>query len=422
MQRFLFRTQAAFAVVWFFLVGIAFGQSGVVLYETHPEVSGGRQYMSMESPTVASSEDHTEGILDRYFPRIHGNDALHLDYVYTGGVFNNSRGGKQTRDATSYLGLATITIVGDTEKLGLWKNGTFFVNSLFSSGYSPTKFVGDTQYFVVFDYETPAQVSEYWYEHRFFRNRLIVKAGKQDAGTDFFYLDATADFINSSYTCQPTTFIPTAPSNAWGIAATLNITDKFHLKGGIFDAQANANKFWLSESGDVYAAYQLEYHYSLCCGLPGFFFVGGWNDNRSHALPHEAAVEKTGNGGFSIGWEQAISRRNVLDKKDSRGLYYFVNYGDAKPDRTDLCKYWGTGFVLRGIGNRNDDSLGVAVNYAYFSKEMGLPAAYESALEFYYKAQLTKNCSLQPDLQVIANPGGEYRDAVTTGLVFQLVF
>ncbi len=376
--------------------------------------------MSLERPMLSIPE--SEGILGPMFPRIHGGEAIHLDYVYSGGVFNNSRGGLQTRDASSYVGIATISLTGDTEKLGLWKNGTFFVNSLFSHGPSPSRFVGDIQGLAVFAYETPEQVSEYWYEHRLFRDKLSIKAGKMDAGTDFFYLGTTADFINSSYTCLPTTRIPTAPYNAWGVAGTLWLTDQLHFKAGIFDGQANANKFWMSETGDVYGAYQLEYHYSLCCGLPGFVYFGGWNDDCPYETLGDDPIAKTGNGGISVGFEQALYRRNVHDSEDLRGAYVFANYGNAKSDRTELADYWGTGLVWRGIGNRSDDSVGVAVNYAYLSKRLETTYAYESAFELYYKLQLTENCSLQPDFQYIAHPSGEVHDAVVTGLVFQLIF
>ncbi len=386
----------------------------------HPDTSGGRQYLPLERPTMVMPE--SEGILGPIFPNIHGNDALHLDYVYTGGIFNNSRGGLQTKNGSAYVGIANIAIMGDTEKLGLWKNGTFFVSSLFSHGPSPSRFVGDAQGVAVFAYETPAQVSEYWYEHRLFRDRLSVKMGKMDAGTDFFYLDSTADFINASYTCIPTTRIPTAPCNAWGVAANWKLTDQLCFKFGIFDGQGNANKFWMSEAGDYYATYQIEYHYSLFRRLPGFAFVGGWNDDCSYSMLYDETITKTGNAGISFGFEQTLCRRNICNEDDLRGLYLFANFGNAKDDRTEIDKYWSTGLLWRGIGRRNDDSIGTAVNYAYFSDHLGTTYAYESAWELFYKFQLTRNCSLQPDLQYVAHPSGEERDAVVTGLIFQMIF
>jgi carbohydrate-selective porin OprB len=43
-------------------------------------------------------------------------------------------------------------------------------------------------------------------------------------------------------------------------------------------------------------------------------------------------------------------------------------------------------------------------------------------VELFYKAHLTPWLSLQPDLQVVLNPGGKYDDAVTAGLRFEADF
>ena len=50
--------------------------------------------------------------------------AIEIDAMYTGGVFSNLRGGERT--GTTYMGVAEIGITADTEKMRLWRNGTFF--------------------------------------------------------------------------------------------------------------------------------------------------------------------------------------------------------------------------------------------------------------------------------------------------------
>ena len=376
------------------------------------DAAGGRQFVPLERQRFYAAP--TEGILGRWFPNIHGGEAVQLAYTYTGGAFNTS-GGLQS--GNSYIGVATMAITSDTDKLGLWKNGTFFVNSLFAHGDSPSRWVGDRQGVAAFDYGTPAQVAEYWYEHKF-GDRGFVKAGKIDAGGDFFYLDTTADFVHASFSCIPTTRIPAAPDTAWGVAGLWHLTDQLCLNAGIFDGQGNADKFWMSETGKVYGAYQLEYHYSLFRRLPGLVFIGGWNDNCDYPMQSD---EQTGNGGISLGMEQALfCQRGGCGT--SRELYVFANYGNARADRSEITDYWSAGLLRRGIGSRSDDSLGMAVNYAYLSPQLATQHSYESAFEVYYKCQLTPNCALQPDLQYVAHPGGEERHALVTGLVFQLVF
>ena len=392
----------------------------------HPITTTSRGFdFPMERPIY--TPPHTEGVLGRCFPNIHGGEAIHLDYLYTGGVFNNSRGGIRTREATVYTGISDIGITIDTKKLGLWKNGTFYVASFFSHGPNVSDFTGDYQSVTVYAYETPAQVSEYWYEHRFFNDKVKIKAGKQDASADFFNLSATGDFLNASATCIPTTFIPNPPNNAWGVGAYWDVSERFCLKAGIFDAKPFGDRFWTSETGDLYSTYQIERHHSLCCGLPGFAFFGAWYDSSSIDMLDGSGKSRAGNYGFTAGVEQMLYRRNVCDDEDMRGVTAFFQYGWTEKNRGELRDYFGAGLTWLGLmQNRPEDSIGVGVNVARFSegyrREESLPHAYESAWEFYYRVQLTENCMLQPDLQYVVHPGVEHNDAIVTGLVFQIVF
>ncbi len=46
----------------------------------------------------------------------------------------------------------------------------------------------------------------------------------------------------------------------------------------------------------------------------------------------------------------------------------------------------------------------------------------ETAIELFYKAQLTEFMSIQPDIQYIANPSGNGDDALVFGIRFEVVF
>ncbi|MGL6195433.1 MAG: carbohydrate porin [Thermoguttaceae bacterium] len=371
------------------------------------------------------------GILSEYTPWIHGTEAVHLKYSYTGGVFGLVGGDKApsqfTDSKSSYVGLANLAIFADTEKLGLWKNGSFYVSSLFSHGPSPTWYADDAQGVVVFAYETPAQVSEYWYEHSFLKGKLSTKVGKIDAGTDYFYLDATSDFLNSSYTCVPVTHIPTAPYCGWGVSTFWDISDTWCAKVGVFDGLPDGNRIWLSETGKVYVSGQIECHYSLFKSLPGFFYVGGFFDNvdwgkENGLTPDGYESLYTNDCGWTIGLQQVVYRTNPCDENDSRGLTYFLQLGEARQNAWSINKYIGTGCVLTGIGKRKSDSVGTGINFAYFGPDVSPLNSYESSYELYYKMQVTDNISLMPDFQYIRYPAGEDGDASVLGLVFQMEF
>ncbi|MDR3233009.1 MAG: carbohydrate porin [Planctomycetaceae bacterium] len=416
------RINLAFIPVLFLFVPLAAAQSGGAV--PHPD-SEERLRIQIDQNFVQPARRETEGILGGIMPNLHGNDALHFDYSYTGGVFNNARGGAQSSHSTRYAGIFDISVTADTGKLGLWKNGTFYTHALFSHGRNPSDFIGDWQGAAVFAYETPAQVSEYWYEHRYCDDSVAVRAGKIDAGADFFYLNSTENFINSSGTCVPTTGIPTAPADAWGIMSSVNLSDNFCFKIGAFDADADANQFWMSGSGNIYTAVQFDCHYTLFRHLPGFAYIGGWyNDSENHCYLNHTHFGKSG---YSAGFEQMIYRRNYTRKEDRRGWTFFAQFSQPQTDReNDLFRFYGLG--LRSLGffeYRPDDVLGFGIFSASFDRVLrsndSLNAA-ETAFEVHYHIHFTDNAAVQPVLQYIVHPGGLYRNALVPGITFQVVF
>ncbi|MDR3110965.1 MAG: carbohydrate porin [Planctomycetaceae bacterium] len=415
-------TCGLFAVLCFCSANVTLFARGQDEMNTHPATTSRGLEIPMERRYYDTS--HSEGITGRLFPNIHGGDAVHFDYLYSGGVFTNTRGG--VRKGMVYNGIAELSMTADTEKLGLWKNGTFYSYSIFSHGPTISDSSGDYQGVTVFAYETPAQVAQYWYQHSFLDGKVIVKLGKQDTSADFFVLPATANFVNSSATCIPTTSIPAVPDSAWGVAGWWEVTDNFCLKAGIYDAHPFGDAFWISDTGNAYSSYQIERHHSLANRLPGFTFFGAWYDSSSMELLG-SGEERTGRYGFATGIEQMVYRRNARDKEDMRGLTAFFQYGWTEKNQGDLKDYFGTGFQFLGLfESRPNDSLGFSVNIVRFSdgyrKDEEIQFAYEAAYELYYKIQLTENCVLQPDFQYIVHPGGEYKNSFVPGVIFQVVF
>lgn len=89
------------------------------------------------------------------------------------------------------------------------------------------------------------------------------------------------------------------------------------------------------------------------------------------------------------------------------------------------------GLVYKGLLPRHDeDLLGLGIASARFSDHFQTAEAKndteiapsETAIELFYKALVGKSLSLQPDIQYIANPGGQYKDALLPGLRFEAIF
>jgi len=78
------------------------------------------------------------------------------------------------------------------------------------------------------------------------------------------------------------------------------------------------------------------------------------------------------------------------------------------------------GVVYQGlVPNRDDDVLGAGFTWAELFRG---GSNQETAVELFYKAQLTPKLSFQPDLQYISTPSGLYRDALVAGVRFQVAF
>lgn len=390
--------------------------------DTDFAVVGGHSYIPIEGSSSMSSRPHTS-VFAPYFPRLHGNEAIHFDYLYTGGGFHNACGGMITRNATTYIGIADFSVTIDTQKLGWWKNGTFYSNAYVGHGAAPSEYIDDTMYCVAMAYPSKGQVSEHWYEHAFAQDSLHVRIGKLDPSEDIFFLTHTADFLNDGATVIPTTRLPMRDLTAYGIMSSLKITDKLCVVGGIFDGHGHGDLLWLSNTGRVYGAGEIEYHTNLFGCLPGLAFFGAWGDDCIYPTMIDATQSKTGNSGLAGGFEQAILRDNICDANDHRGIYTFLRWGNAKKDRSVIDNFWGAGIVRRGIGARREDSAGIGLSRGAFSNDFrtaeNLPHSYESSLECYYKAQIFPHISLQPNMQYIRHPSGFYEDSILIGLIFQ---
>jgi porin len=103
------------------------------------------------------------------------------------------------------------------------------------------------------------------------------------------------------------------------------------------------------------------------------------------------------------------------EQKSDQGLGWFGRIAFEPQDRNFIGFYFDLGLTYKGLlPSRDADTLGVAFAYAQLSSgaqqaeidEGSVGVGAEMALEVTYQAQITKWLSIQPDLQVIINPGG----------------
>lgn len=346
---------------------------------------------------------------------------ISLTPVYYGEVFTKPRGGRSPASATRYQGLLDIGIAIDFDQAGSRIPGQFFILAQNTHGRGLTEdFIGDTQVISNIDsFDNIMQVSEYWWEFNLLDDRMTVRLGKQDLNQEFLFINTAEHFIQSTFGLSPSTAFPTFPDQAMGAVALTQLNRNWQLKTGIWNAFARGGSFGFAGDDTVLVVGELEKTYALASGrLPGTFAIGavyesaGVVDGERLSPVHEYI--------FQI--EQAIYRET--GSEEFQGLSVFAGYyprfvGDTMVDGTI-----GTSFVMgityAGIFSDRPDSI---VGLGIASAELFQGGTHrETVTELFFRSRITKQVSLQPDLQYISSPSGIYPDAIAAGMRFQVDF
>jgi len=373
--------------------------------------------------------------------------GMTFEFTYTGEVFSNLRGGldrsTHSHDHAEYRGNMDMTLTLDTEAMGLWSGGQFFIygEQLHGRGVS-RRHVGDVQLVSNIDAPPFTQVSEYWYQQSLFDGALRVRLGKQDPNIEMCVVDFGADFVHSSFGQVPTVPMPAFPDPALGVTGFIEPAQWLLVMVGIYDGDASG-RTWGFESafdgaGGTFSMIEVVLRPELLKRLPGKYRVGFWFDSAKldelFVEPRLAGSESAGvstarvfphNYGVYLSFDQMLFR-DKDDPAEHQGLGAFFQFGWAPQDRNELWRYYGAGLAYTGLlPGRDHDVLGVGFAHVRFSgryrriEEIG---ESETAIEFFYKTRLTHWMALQPDLQYVLTPGGREDNAVVAGLRFEISF
>ncbi len=377
---------------------------------------------------------------------LHGQNGLTVEYIYTGEVRSNMRGGISTRNATRYRGNFDLVMTGDLDEMGFFPGGTIFLYGQNGHGVGITEqFVGDFQVLSNIDARDYVEMYEYWWERSLLDGLLTIRLGKQDCNADFAVVDLGGDFTQSSFGFQPNIPMPTFPDPSAAVVVFFDVTESLNFKAGVRDGAPDGRNWGFSGQGVTFSIYELKLKYELADGdLPGDFQVGMWyhsdqfddvtpdaggNSLRLHDFRRRlrrprkpglgilaAGDVYEGNHGVYMGLDQLIYK-----EEDEQGLGMFLQFGWAPQDRNEANQYYGAGLVYKGlVDGRDEDVVGLGVAHVIFSDFLP-DQTDETAIELFYKAPLSPHTTIQPDFQFIANPSGQFRDAFVVGLRFEVV-
>jgi porin len=272
--------------------------------------------------------------------------------------------------------------------------------------------VGDAQGFDNVDAASFDQVSEVWIEQRLAGDRLRLKAGKADANADFARVEHGGGFLNSSAGYSPTIQgFPSYPDPAMSVSLKGSPSSWLVLGAGLYDGATRegchgrtgnrgAGTFFGAPSASFLVA-EARLRFAPG-GLPGRFTVGAWRHTGSFRRFDGATQRGT------AGWYAVAEQRLAQEPGDAaQGLGMFAQLGTADRRLSRIERHFSLGLAATGaLPGRDRDVLGVMVSSAVLSAGRTVRGGrLETAIEMYYGVEVRPWLAVQPDVQLILNPG-----------------
>lgn len=412
-------------------LGLFAGDAFAGFFRRYPDATEESKPAAPPRPAQTDVGDVTEAYAPREEPEEdpglfrslpHGHGGLTVEYIYTGEVFTNMRGGLNTNRATVYRGNLDLVMTADLDEIGFAPGGTFFLYGQNGHGQGLTdRHVGGTQGVSNLVAQDFMQVSEFWWERGFCDDVFRLRIGKQDGSATFAFTELGGDFINPVFAVPQTMPLPTFPDPTMAAIAFVQLTEDLVFQCGVFDGAASGSSWGFSRTGEPFTIFEFRGNYESLRGMPGQFHVGMWHHDGVFENPADPGITHHSNRGVFLGADQLIFKENVHDADDDQGLGVLGQYSWAPQDRSAVTQSFIVGLAYKGLlCCRDDDITGIGVGNATFSNLT--PALVdETIIELFYKLQLTPYTVLQPDLQYIASPSGAGRDAFVAGLRFEVV-
>lgn len=368
---------------------------------------------------------------------------------YAAEAWGNTTGGLQ-RGAV-YTGMLDWGVTVDFEQMAGWRGASAQTTWLWVSGRNASdELVGNL--FTVSNLAALSAVRmlEVWFEQRFAGDLLSVRIGQITADSEFAVTEVGRLFINSTFgwpsylSSNLPDSSPAYPMGALGARIAAHPTEWLGLQSAAYYGDPFAQDFGSSgfdiDVDDVGWLWMNELHLDWRgvagdTAHPGRAAFGFWLHTDQHPAgePADLGVYDACHG-FYLVLEQRLVREAGVPATpatggddDAQGLSWFTRIAYSPSGASALHAYIDTGLAYTGLlPGRDADVVGIGVVWGHVSgserdaitAEGFVPADAELVIEATYRWQITPWLALQPDLQVVIDPGAR-RDlgtAVVTGL------
>ena len=392
---------------------------------------------------------------------------------YTAEVWGNTTGGLKT--GAVYTGLLDFGATLDLEKLLGWKGASVSTRWLWLSGRDASEdLVGNFLTISNIAGFNTLRMGELWFQQDLFTRGddrlpgLSLRVGQMIADSEFVISDYGALFTNGTFGWPAFLYTnipeggPGYPMGTLFVRVAVNPWDWMTLQSAVFqgnvfaqdvnrhgfrwDLNADQGYFWINEL-------QVRWNQGdEATGLPGQGKFGAWFHTGDFADPFfdEAGIpladERSGGNARTHAWnygfywilDQTLYREpgetvassksggQTEENASNQGLGWFGRIAFGPQNRNFVGFYFDTGLVYTGlIPTRDEDQVGVGFVYAQLTNgarrtlelEGSRGVGAEMVLEFTYKAFLTPWLYIEPDGQLVINPGAtqDLRNAFVLG-------
>ncbi|MGZ4787560.1 MAG: carbohydrate porin [Terriglobales bacterium] len=252
--------------------------------------------------------------------------------------------------------------------------------------------------------EPGVHLAEFWLEQSLAAG-VQLRAGKIDANRDFAYIENASVFLNTVAGYNPT-FVALPNYNVTHPGAELLLHGRnLRLNVAAFAPVQGTGTLFMQEAGVSWSPTR----------YPGRVAVGTWQSTGS--MPTlEGNLQRGGRGAYFVAEQYLWCNQRSAHNQQSLAAYF--QYGSAPTEFSTFIRLAGGGLVWKApIARRSNDAAGASVSRGHFSSVAAsyLAHTHETALEAFYRVQISSRLSISPDLQYIANPGGAAHNLCAVG-------
>jgi porin len=386
-----------------------------------------------------------------------GTLGITLDLNEQSEVWGNFAGGLKT--GASYNGLTTASLTMELQKLVGWSGAKVFASAFHIHGLGPSELlVGNQQLLSNIEATPGIKLYNLWLEQELLAGAINIRIGQEGANDEMMIAPSAAVFLNSSFG-YPDLLAQTLPSGGPNyplatpmVRARLKLSEEVTLVGAVFNGDPAGTGSGDPQVRDRFGtAFRLidpplsfiELWYERKEGssqqsMPGiyklgaFYHAGGFDDvsrdgkGLSLADPSSAGIARRHQGDFSI---YAIADQMIWrSQAGKQQLFAFGLVMVGPDDRNRENLFAEAGLHMKApFPGRDQDVAGIAIAYAKTSDSF-LRLAEDTAvqtgvangvrqseivIEATYLYQVMPKFFLQPDLQIVINPGASMEESLT---------